>query len=79
MVGIFVVAIVATPFVFAGWLIHRILTHRAQMRQEALPPAPRALPPDPELEQRVRNLEAIVTSLDYDLAARLRASDPRAA
>jgi hypothetical protein len=81
MEGFFVLAIVATPFVFTGWLINRIFVHRAHMgeieltRRYAALPAPSAVSPD--VEQRLRNLEAIVTSSDYELEQRLR--DSRAA
>lgn len=80
MEGLFVLAIVATPFVFAGWLIHRIFEHRLRVKQLEGGVSPlRALPPaiahevDPEIERRVAALEAIVCDLDFDLANRLRA------
>jgi hypothetical protein len=80
MSGVFVVMIVATPFVFAGWLIDRILRHRATMRQLAARQHYAALPAaSPEMEQRLQNLEAIVTSSDYELLQRIRSGDHRAA
>lgn len=69
-----VVCIVATPFVFTAWLIQRVLDHRTQMaalRQPAPRPALPA-PSSPEVEQRLANLEAIVSSLDFDLAVKMR-------
>jgi hypothetical protein len=84
MIGIFVLGIVATPFVFAGWLVNRIFEHRARIKHleaaryvtPALPPAAAA---DPHIEQRLANLEAIVCDVDYDLARRVRGLDGRAA
>jgi len=70
-----VLCIVATPFVFAGWLIHRILEHRSRMQALAARPMP-ALPLPHDAERRLANLEAIVASLDFDLAAKLREGDP---
>jgi hypothetical protein len=74
---VFVVLIVAIPFVFAGWLLHRILDHRIQVKRiQAGAQPPPALPPaPPEVERRLANLEAIVSSLDYDFAARITARD----
>jgi hypothetical protein len=68
-----VVCIVATPFVFVGWLIHRIFEHRAKVALALAPPR-MALPsaPSPDVERRLASLEAIVASLDFDLAAKLR-------
>ena len=67
--------VVAIPFFFAGWVVHRALEHRAQMRRlevqaapnmAALPPADRAA-----LEQRIANLEAIVCSEEFALGREL--------
>ena len=70
---VFVVLIVAIPFVFAGWLIHRILEHRVAVKRLTVGASTaRALPPSEEVEQRLANLEAIVASLDYDMAEKLR-------
>jgi len=74
----FVVLIVATPFVFTGWLINRIFEHRLQVKQlEAGSPAQAALGPaqSDETSRRLANLEAVISSLDYDLAERLRSQD----
>ena len=62
--------VVAIPFLFAGWVVHRALEHRAQMRQlQAMtpPPGQAALPPADRaaLEQRIANLEAIVCSEEF--------------
>ena len=63
--------VVAIPFLFAGWVIHRALEHRAQMRQlEAMRPYPQAQAALPSaeraaLEQRIANLEAIVCSEEF--------------
>ncbi len=73
---ILVPVVVATPFVFAAWVIHRVLLHRMEVqRLEAgnvprpmLPPA--SIPPD--VEQRLANLEAIACSEDRDFERRLR-------
>ena len=77
MIGLYVLAIVATPFLFAAWLVNRIFEHRARMKQlEAaryIPPP--ALPADPQVEQRLANLEAIICDVDYDLAQRVRGVD----
>jgi hypothetical protein len=74
-----VVCIVATPFVFVAWVIHRVFEHRARMQAIAaprpMPALPQPLPHD--AEQRIANLEAIVASLDFDLAAKLRDADRR--
>jgi hypothetical protein len=77
----FVLCIVATPFVFVAWLIHRVLEHKAATahalaaaRMPALPSAS-ASAMSPDVERRLANLEAIVASLDFDLAARLREAD----
>ena len=77
MIGLYVLAIVATPFVFAAWLINRIFEHRARMRQleAARYVQPAALPADPQVEARLANLEAIVCDVDYDLAQRMRRID----
>lgn len=80
MVGPFVLAIIATPFVFAAWVIHRALEHRMrvhQLQRGQLPAARPQLavaPPaaSPELERRVANLEAVICDLDFDLARRVR-------
>lgn len=71
--------VVAIPFFFIGWVVHRVLEHRAQMRklqlmeqqQPTLPPA--ALAPDERqaLEQRIANLEAIVCSEEYNFQREL--------
>jgi hypothetical protein len=73
----FVLCIVATPFVFVAWLIHRILEHRTNMARALASPRFPALPSptSPDVEQRLANLEAIVASLDFDLVERLRAID----
>lgn len=73
----FVLCIVATPFVFVGWLIHRIFEHRANMARALADPRMRALPSaaTPDVERRLANLEAIVASLDFDLVERIRESD----
>jgi hypothetical protein len=80
VVGLFVLGIVATPFLFAGWVVNRVFEHRTRIKQlEAnryvMPPA---LPPayDPQVEQRLANLEAVICDLDYDLAQRVRGLDP---
>ncbi|HET6583328.1 MAG TPA: hypothetical protein VFG69_07770 [Nannocystaceae bacterium] len=70
-----VVCIVATPFVFVGWLINRIFEHRARMQALAVPRPMPALPLPHDVEQRLANLEAIVASVDFDLAERLRDAD----
>jgi len=62
--------VVAIPFLFAGWVVHRALEHRAQMRQlQAMTPPPGrvALPPADRaaLEQRIANLEAIICSEEF--------------
>jgi hypothetical protein len=73
LVGLFVILLVATPLVFTGWLVNRVLQHRLRVaeirahRRLALPP-----PGGSEIEARVRNLEDIVCSLDFELAAKLR-------
>lgn len=69
----FVLCIVATPFVFVGWLIHRIFEHRTKLAL-ALAPQRMALPspPSPDVERRLANLESIIASLDFDLAAKVR-------
>lgn len=71
---VIVLCIVAVPFVFTGWLINKVFEHRAQMAALRQPPAQPALPAasSPEVEQRLANLEAIVSSLDFDLALKLR-------
>ncbi len=78
-----VLCIVATPFVFTAWLIQRVLDHRARMAGLASPPLRMALPTpstSPEVEQRLANLEAIVASVDFDLAVKIReAAQGRAA
>ena len=80
MAVVVVVLIVATPFTFAGWLIDRVLKHRAAMRQLQVQRQYMALPAaSPQVEQRLRNLEAIVTSAEYDFAARMNSRDSRAA
>ncbi len=73
----FVLCIVATPFLFVGWLIHRIFEHRANMARSLAAPQFAALPSptSPDVERRLANLEAIVASLDFDLAERVRAAD----
>lgn len=67
--------IVATPFVFAGWLIHRIFEHRARMGALASAPMMPALPLPDDAERRLANLEAIVAGLDFELAAKLREAE----
>lgn len=62
--------VVAIPFFFAGWVVHRALEHRARMRQlrmHALPQPLTALPAADRaaLEQRIANLEAIVCSDEF--------------
>lgn len=60
--------VVAIPFLFTAWVVHRSLEHRAQMRmlqqgtprQVALPPSEREA-----LEQRIANLEAIICSDEH--------------
>ena len=60
--------VVAIPFLFTAWVIHRSLEHRAQMRmlergthqQVALPPSERET-----LEQRIANLEALICSDEH--------------
>ena len=73
----FVLCIVATPFVFVAWLIHRIFEHRTNMARALAGPYQHALPTpsSPDVEQRLANLEAIVASLDFDLVERLRTAD----
>ncbi len=71
--------VVAIPFIFAGWVVHRALEHRARMRQlsTAALPQPMAALPAPErvaLEQRIANLEAIVCSDEFAFQRSL--SDP---
>lgn len=73
LAGAFVLGIVATPFVFAAWLVHRIFEHRLRMKQVALAQRmPMALPPGSDVERRLANLEAVICDLDFDLAQRLR-------
>lgn len=89
MEGLFVLGIVATPFLFAGWLINRIFEHRLRVKQiEAAGWHPRALPSacdggghqaSADTERRLANLEAIVCDVDYDLAKRVREDGTRAA
>jgi hypothetical protein len=71
-----VLCIVATPFVFTAWLVQRVLDHRAQIAALRNPAPQPALPAyttaSPEVEQRLANLEAIVASLDFDLAVKVR-------
>jgi len=61
--------VVAIPFLFTGWVIHRVLGHRAHMRrlEDARTQPSRALAPAERevLEQRIANLEAIVCSEDF--------------
>lgn len=75
MVGFFVVCIVATPFAFAGWLVNRILQHKLQVAEIQATARRPALPPNEDVERRLRNLEAIVTSSEYDFQERLRSPD----
>lgn len=89
MEGLFVLGIVATPFLFAGWLVNRIFEHRLRVKQiEAAGWQQRALPsaifdPGPErgaeTDRRLAALEAIVCDLDYDLAKKVREAATRAA
>lgn len=77
VVGLFVITLVATPLVFAGWLVQRVFAHRLKLL-EMQAQARRALPPaqvPSEIEARIRNLEDIVCSLDFDLQTKLRQSD----
>jgi len=71
-----VLCIVATPFVFTAWVVQRVLDHRAQIAALRHAPQQQALPAytiaSPEVEQRLANLEAIVASLDFDLAVKVR-------
>ncbi len=65
--------VVAIPFIFTGWVVHRALEHRARMRQLQMHALPPAMPPMPALpaadraalEQRIANLEAIVCSDEF--------------
>lgn len=62
--------VVAIPFIFAGWVVHRALEHRAQMRQLRMHPQPQPMAALPAadraaLEQRIANLEAIVCSDEF--------------
>ncbi|MGH1344563.1 MAG: hypothetical protein ACRBN8_23590 [Nannocystales bacterium] len=62
--------VVAIPFIFAGWVVHRALEHRARMRQLSVPAFPASVPALPAadraaLEQRIANLEAIVCSDEF--------------
>ena len=69
----FVLLIVATPFVFVGWLIHRIFEHRTKLAMALA--SPRMALPSPassDVERRLANLESIITSLDFDVASRIR-------
>jgi hypothetical protein len=79
LVGLFVLILVATPFVFAAWLVSRVFDHRlkiAQIRSQTRLALPAAQVPT-EVESRLRNLEDIVCGLDFDLQDRLReASGP---
>lgn len=80
MGGLFVLGIVATPFLFAGWLVNRIFEHRVRVQQiqagaaqlQPGTPAMAALPASADVERRLANLEAIVCDLDFDLAQRVR-------
>lgn len=71
-----VLCIVAVPFVFTAWLVQRVLDHRAQIaalrNPTPLPALPAYTMASPEVEQRLANLEAIVASLDFDLAVKVR-------
>jgi hypothetical protein len=68
--------VVAIPFIFAGWIVHRSLEHRARMAQlRALPPQTQHALPGAEraaLEQRIANLEAIVCSEDFAFSRELK-------
>ena len=68
--------VVAIPFIFAGWIVHRSLEHRARMKQlEALPQHVQHALPEPQraaLEQRIANLEAIVCSEDFAFSRELK-------
>lgn len=69
--------VVATPFIFAGWVVHRALEHRARMRQLMAPvqPQPMAALPAADraaLEQRIANLEAIVCSDEFAFQRSMR-------
>ncbi len=62
--------VVAIPFVFAGWVVHRALEHRARMSQYRALPMPQPMPALPAadraaLEQRIANLEAIICSDEF--------------
>lgn len=62
--------VVAIPFIFAGWVVHRALEHRARMRQLRMPAMPQPMAALPAanraaLEQRIANLEAIVCSDEF--------------
>jgi hypothetical protein len=76
MAGPFILGIVATPFLFAAWLVNRIFEHRVRVQQirqlHASPRTMPALPASAEVERRLANLEAIVCDLDFDLAQRVR-------
>ena len=67
------VLIVAIPFLFVGWVVNRVLEHRARMQGIAAPRPIPALPmPTPnDVERRLANLEAIVASLDFDFVEKL--------
>lgn len=94
MEGLFVLGIVATPFLFAAWLVNRILEHRLRVRQiEAAGWQARALPAGAaaelpleqraDIERRLANLEAIACDVDRDferdLAQKVREDGTRAA
>lgn len=67
--------VVAIPFIFAGWVVHRVLEHRARMNQlRALPQQQQHALPEAEraaLEHRIANLEAIVCSEDFAFSREL--------
>ncbi|MCR9160756.1 MAG: hypothetical protein ACE37F_04030 [Nannocystaceae bacterium] len=73
--SVLVPLVVATPFFFAGWIVHRVLEHRARMTQlHALPQPPRHALPEADraaLEQRIANLEAIVCSEEFAFSREL--------
>ncbi len=77
---VIVFLIVATPFAFAAWVVDRVLRHRVEVKavQAGARPMP-ALPASPEVEQRLANLEAIICSTDYEVAARFPSSPPHRA
>ncbi|MBV1860382.1 MAG: hypothetical protein KUG77_18360 [Nannocystaceae bacterium] len=72
--------VVAIPFIFAGWVVHRALEHRARMRQLTIPALQQpmaALPASDRaaFEQRIANLEAIVCSDEFAFQRSIRERD----